>query len=354
MGLPNINITFQEAASTAIVRAQKGVLGMILKDSTTSVQGSHVFKSTGDIPTAMSDVNKDYIKQAFIGNDSKPKKVLCYVLPAAPTDLSAATAWLSSQRFNWLVGPPDTDAAEATELDAWVSTQRAAGRKYKAVLPEKAADDMAVVNFASNGIKVGGTTYAAAGYCARIAGLIAGTPLTAAITYATLPEVTAVEQLTKAEMDAAVEAGKLIAFHDGQKVKCGRGVTSLTTLANTLAEYQKIKIVEAIDLISEDITTLAEDTYIGKYANSYDNKLLLVTAIGNYFRILELEGVLKKGSTVDIDVAATKAYLTDSGVDVTELSEREIRESDTGDNVFLAASITVLDAIEDITLKISI
>lgn len=354
MTLPNINISFEKAAATAAFRSRRGVVAVIVKDATASVQGYHVFASAAQLPAAMTAVNKAYISRCFIGGDSTVSKVLCYVLPATATDLSAATAWLSTQKFNWLAGPYDCTAAESAELAAWITIQRAAGRRYKAVLPNKAADSMAIVNFATDGIVSGGVTYSAAGYCSRIAGLIAGTALDGAITFQPLPEVTAVNQLSRSQMDTAINEGKLIALHDGAKVKLGRGVTSLTTTAGTVEEYRKIKIVEAVDLISEDITSLAEDSYIGRYSNSYDNKLLLVTAIGNYFKILEGEGVLKAGSSVSLDFDATSLYLKNAGVDVAALSQRELREADTGDQVFLKASILVLDAVEDITLKISI
>ena len=42
------------------------------------------------------------------------------------------------------------------------------------------------------------------------------------------------------------------------------------------------------------------------------------------------------------------------GVDTSKLSEQEIKEANTGDKVFLQASIQILDAIEDINLNITI
>lgn len=48
--------------------------------------------------------------------------------------------------------------------------------------------------------------------------------------------------------------------------------------------FQKIKIMENIDLIRTDIASIFESGYIGKGLNDYDNKLLLVTAINVYIR----------------------------------------------------------------------
>ena len=53
--------------------------------------------------------------------------------------------------------------------------------------------------------------------------------MTISCTYAPLPEVSDVGRLTREAMDAAVDAGKFILFHDGEKVKVARGVNSLQT-----------------------------------------------------------------------------------------------------------------------------
>lgn len=356
MGLPSINIVFQEAARTVADRAQKGIVAMILKDSTKDVQGAHTFRTVADIPEKMTATNKAYIEQAFVGAENKPSKIYCFVLATTAEDLTAATDWLSGLRFNWLVGYPGITSEEVDVLADWIVAQRKAGRHYKAVLPHKKANNSAIVNLTTDDIKIDKENiYNAAGFCARIAGLIAGKPLTSSVTFAPLFEVASVKQLSRKEMDDAIEAGELILMHDGQKVKIGRGVTSLATPAPGESDiYKKIKIVETLDLISEDLTTLGEDNYIGKYTNSYDNKLLLTTAIKGYFETLEREGNLKTGSTVNIDTVAVEKYLKGKGVDTTEMSEQDLREADTGDSVFLVITIKVLDAIEDISLVIYI
>ena len=69
-------------------------------------------------------------------------------------------------------------------------------------------------------------------------------------------------------MDEAIDGGEFILYHDGEKVKVGRGVNSLqTTTADRGEQCKKIKIVEAMDLMKRDITTTMQDSYIGKYAN---------------------------------------------------------------------------------------
>ena len=203
---------------------------------------------------------------------------------------------------------------------------------------------------------MGTTEFTTAEYCSRIAGLIAGTPMTISCTYAPLPEVSDVRRLPREAMDAAVDAGKFILFHDGEKVKVARGVNSLQTTTQDKGDAcKKIKMVEVMDMIQTDIRTTAQDSYIGKYANSYDNKCLLVTAIKGYLVGLEQSGILQAGSSsVGIDLARQEAYLQSVGTDTSKMSQQEIKEANTADKVFLEASIKILDAIEDISLNITI
>jgi len=353
-GLPNINISFTTAASTAVARSEKGIVAIILKDA--AANGVHILTNATQIPAALGADNKAYIARAFPGYVNPPRKVIVYVEPAAAENLTEGLAALSTQVFDYLVGPPDVSVAECTAVEAWITAQRALGAVPKAVLPNTESDSEAIINFAASGIMVGATEYTAAEYCSRIAGLIAGTPFRISCTYAPLTEVTDIDRLTKAEMDTAIDAGKLILYYDGEKVKVARGVNSLTTLtAAKGAAFQKIKIVEAVDLITHDIKLITQDGYIGKYANTYDNKCVLLAAIKDYFKGLENSDILKKdASTVGIDIEAQEAWLQAAGTVTSDMTEAEIKAANTGSQVFLKATLSILDAIEDIALDITI
>ena len=353
MGLPNINIEFKTTAASAIERSERGVVGIIIKDA--SNNGAFTLTKTSQIPTGLGTANQSYIERAFSGYINPPKKVILYVEPNTATDLSEGLAYMATQNIDYLVGPPDITAGECTAVVTCVQLQRADGYTPKAVLPDTAADCEAVINFTTSGIMVGSTEYTAAQYCSRIAGLIAGTPLTISCTYAPLTEVTSADPLTKDAIDTAIEAGEFVIFYDGEKVKVGRGVNSLqTTTEDKGNAFKKIKIVEAVDMMNSDIRMTAQDSYIGKYSNSYDNKCLLISAIKGYFSTLETEGVLKSGSTVEIDTDAQEDYLRTQGINTDDMTEQEIKEANTGDKVFLTASASILDAIEDINLTIVI
>lgn len=352
MGMPSINISFRERAATINRRSGQGIVAVIVKDALAS--GLSTLYSKSDIPAALGADNKTYVEQAFIGNVNRPAKVYLYILAADATAYTDAFTELAKYTWDWLCCPPDVDATLAAAAKTWLALQRTnQDATYKAVLPALVADDEAIVNFVTEDIVVGDTTYGTAEYCTRIAGVLAGTPLTQSASYTVLPEISDVKRLTKADMDTAVEAGKFLLFHDGTKVKVGRAVTSLTTTTAKSAQLKKIKIMQTLDLIKYDLRVLMQDSYIGKYANSYDNKCVLITAILDYFKGLERDEILQPGSTVEIDIDSQQAYLVSRGDDVSRMTDKEIREANTDDKVYLMASIRIFDAIEDIALPIS-
>jgi len=355
MPLPSINITFKTLGITAIKRSEKGTVALILKGS--ALKGGKILYNVNEIPLEWCDDCRAFAERAFMGYITPPRRVLCYMIDEDEGEtLQDALNYYKLQKFDYLAGPFDITPAEAQTVAGWVKSERLNHHNVKAVLPHVAADHEGIINFTTDNIQVGEETLTAAEYCSRIAGLIAGTPMTISCTYAPLAEVSDVERLTKDEMDKAIDKGEFILFHDGEKVKVGRGVNSfVTTIQNKGDSFKKIKIVEAIDMIDNDIRMTAEDNYIGKYANSYDNKCLLIMAIKGYFEELERSIILERDtSVVQIDVGAQEVYLKKKGTDTSEWSEQQIKQANTDDQVFLAASVQILDAIEDITIDISI
>jgi hypothetical protein len=357
MGLPLISVIFRELGITAIQRSQKGTLAIYLFDGAVTESAAYTLYSVTDVPEILGVKNREYLQRAFVGYVTPPKKIFLYVLPGSgKSGINDALVYFAGQNFDYLVGPPDLSAEDAQTVSSWVKSERLNDHTVKAVLPNTAADSEAIVNFVTGGIVTAVGVHTTEEFCSRIAGLIAGTPMTIACTYAPLPEVTDVERRNKDELDEAIDAGKFVIFHDGEKVKVGRGVNSFVTTAQDKGnQFKKIKIVEAVDMIKNDIRKTAQDNYIGRYANSYDNKCLLIMAVKGYFEGLELAGILEKGtSTVEINLERQAQWLKSKGIDTSDMTERQIKESNTESYVFIKAKISILDAIEDIEIDVSI
>lgn len=355
MGMPSVNITFTEKAIQSIKRSNRGIVAIILKDTVPNTNPFVIYDTT-DIPATISKDNQYQIALALMGYINSPRKIIVYVVQDVEEleGYETALEYLETERFDYLVVPTVETDGESQTITSWIKAQRQNGKKCKAILPNVSADSEGIINVATTEFKIGNTTFTTEQYCARIAGLIAGTPLTISCTYAPLNELTDCTRLTKSQMDTAIDMGKFIAFHDGEKVKIGRGINSLTTTtADKGNQFKKIKIVEAMDMIYDDIKKTAEDSYLGKFSNSYDNKCLLISAISGYLEQLKLDGVVST-FTVNIDIPAQKIFLKSIGVDVSNMSDNEIKVADTQDKVFLCASVKILDAIEEINLPITI
>ena len=354
MGMPSVTITFSELAATAVKRGERGIVALILKDAAVPDTNPVVCMSNEDVPNTLSTANQEQIKLALMGYVNTPRKVVAYVLSEEAEDYTDALNFLKTEKFDYLVVPTAATDGKTADVVSYVKTQRTAKKLIKAVLPNTTGDYEGIINYATGTVNAGDTEYTTEQYCGRIAGIIAGTPLSIACTYAPLNELTDCTRLTRAEMDTAVDAGQLIVWWDGEKVKLGRGVNSLTTLTqgkNT--QFQKIKIVDTMDMIENDIRQTVEDNYIGKYANTYDNKCLLIAAIGNYFDQLVLDNIIQSYE-VGVDIEANRRYLQGRGKDVDAMSDDEIKTANTGSFVYLTCSLSILDAIEDIVLPISI
>ena len=349
MGLPKLTFTLKKAARTVAARTSQSVVALIIRDS--KANGVHAIYQESDIPSTLGADNAAYIKRAMIGHINRPSVVYVSVIAAA-AEIATGFSALANYSYDYLCGPVDISAADATALAALVKAQRKLRYIGKAVLPNTAADDEGIINFVSSGIVVGSTTYAAAAYCSRIAGILAGTPADCSATYAVLSEVTAVT--ATATPDDAVDAGKVFLIDDGRVRKLSRAVTSKTTLSATEPEaLKKIKMTAAIDLIRYYAMTAVEDEYLGKCANSYDNKCRLITAGNAYFNELIRTGLLASGYC-EIDLVAQRNYLQSQGEAVEDMTDQEIKEGNTGSHVFLRAVISILDAMEDIQLEIYI
>lgn len=351
MGLPEISIVFQSLAVTAIQRSQRGIVVLILKDDTGTFETKE-YRNVDEIEsTDWTADNLDYIKKTFLGI---PSKVIVERLDTLAADYNAALTRLKSKRFNYLA-VPGIAVLDVAAISTWVISERTNNKKtFKAVLPNSVSDHEGVINFTTDGIVVGIKTYTTSEYTARIAGILAGLPFTRSSTYFALPEVDSITE--HEDPDADIDNGELILINDGEKIKIGRGVNSLTSFTvEKSSDFSKIKIIEGHDLVQEDITRTFNDHYVGKVNNSYDNQVLFLTSVNAYLRGLQGD-VLDPSfaNLVDVDVEAQRLAWEGVGTDTSEMTDQEVKELSFRAKVFVGGRMKFLDAMEDLEMKISV
>ena len=350
MPLPKIDIDFSTLAASAITRSARGIVAVILRDDTQEAT-KYEYKTVADITaTDWTTDNLQQIKLVFRGY---PSKVVAIRGATTDTDYNAQLTALQNLKWNWLT-VPGIASSDATDVASWIVSQRALRKTFKAVLPNTAADNEGIVNFTTEGNLLDGVVYSAADFASRVAGLLGGLSLSRSATYFELTDVDGITE--SADPDTDIDDGKFILITQNDAVKVARGVNSFTsTTVDKAAQYQKIKIVEGMDLIKDDIMTTFNDSYVGKVINSYDNQVLFITAVNAYLK--GLEGTVLDpdyDNVVGIDVEAQRSAWNEAGTDTTDMTDQQVKEMSYSSNVYLDGVIKFLDAMEDLKLSFTL
>ncbi len=383
-GLPQVIIDFRTKSTTAIARSARGIGVMILNNESTNVSKFYKITDSTDIPDeGLTEKNVALIKKALLG---VPLRILVYTLPT--TDVVPGEGTLLNQadvlkklhniKWNYICHPTGT-SQDQEDLATWVKKERNIKRKtFKAVVANFDADDKGVINFTTDNIRCvnpdymdalqaanGDKTkvkksiseylvYTSTEYTARIMGILAGLALDRSATYYELTEVHDCEVYE--DIDDCISKGQLCLIDemDGNGVKIARACNSLHTFTTDVGQdFRYIKIIEAVDMITDDIRDTFKNSYVGKVINDYNHKMLFISAILVYFRNLKgnvLDNSPTAINTVDIDEPAQKDYAILHGDDVTKMTVQQIREYNTGTQVLLTGRITPVNAMEDLRI----
>ncbi len=356
MGLPEITINFHKKAQNLIRRSSRGMVCVVLSDSTKEQTVTPIRGYTDIAAEEWTEKSRQYLKLIFKGEPGGVIAVRAVETEGA-VDIAATLELIRYLNWDYFC-MPDFKASYQENIKTFLAETRKGGKKGKAVLPNFAADSSAVINVTTSGVSMKWDDeedireLTTAEFCCRIAGICAGIPLTRSTTFFVLDEVLDVAQVE--DPDARIDAGELIVVYDGEKHKIGRGVTSLQEVTESEpADFKKIKIREGADIIKNDIYTAFNDDYVGKLNNTYDNKQAFIGAVNSYFS--GLAGTVLDGNEenyVDIDVEKTRQYLKENGRNVDEMTEQQIREANTGSRLFLSGRICLLDAMEDLDMTL--
>jgi hypothetical protein len=267
------------------------------------------------------------------------KQVLVYTMPTSPVaqDYIDMRAAFDTRPFNVFVFDAEVSSTEQDNTLTWMKNNKSEGKPFWVVFGcVVAADDNDptvgdarsirllddwAVNLIS-GVTIAGVTYNSAKYASYIAGLIAGTPINKAITYAVVPVDDVTTRLTNTQTKTSLSKGSLVLTNDGEKVKVEQGLTT---------SVKKIRSQSARQAVLNDVTKTANDSYIGKIDNNADGQAALISAVKAYLETLERSNVLTEPSV---------------GLDPQYAS--------VGDSVYLAISYDEVDSVERIFLTINV
>lgn len=348
--LPEISITFSKLAVSAVSRSEKGIVCLLVNDSGANIQGVNKYAYLSDVNESdYNAVNYQAIKDCFMATPN-----MVYVVAiGAEAQFSAATQMLDAIGFNWLAYINQT---EQSDVVTYIKSRNAktAFRKVKAVVWNNAtADDMHIVNFTNTAVKRVDEEATTEGYkyLGRLVGMFAALPFTRSATYYKLPDLESVTEPAEAE-------GTFFIINNYGEPMTSRAINSLKTLTGGISpDFQKVTIVEAMDMILEDIYTTFKNQYVGKYKNKLDYQKLFIAAVNGYFRQLAKEDVLDNqyDNTASIDTAAQRdAWVASGKEEAAAWDDAKTEKMTYQSYIFLKGDIKILDAIEDLAFPITL
>ena len=380
IGLPKVDVIFKGLANTAVVRSGRGIACLIIKDNTgmdtlelSKTKKENVvneedlkvksvitedkilkqYKGFTEVEkTDYAEENYKIIEDVFLTEINK-----LYVIKIPNDKTFEDIKPFIKKDINWITYIGETREEQKKLADFVKLENKSRSKRLKAIcynLQEAEADDMHIVNFVNASvIKADGKSIVGYKYLGRLLGVLTGCRMDMSVTYSILSDLNSVEQIGDTDaINEAIGKGKFVLINDDDGVRIARGINSLQKNDKEHTEDMKyITIVEAMDLIYEDIINTFKQVYLGRFKNSYDNQVLFISAINSYFRDLAREEILDPNynniSFVDIE-KQRETWIENGKLEATNWSDIQVKDNTFRTNVYLQANVKFLNAMEDL------
>ena len=353
--LPSIIINFKEKAFSFIQRSARGNVVLIIKDDTNITFTQKVYKTVTELEAdtlLYTASNLQYIKDTMQGAAFKTTVIRVAV---AATYISGLT--LAEPLNTGWVGFADGLPADYEALATWIKQMKIAKKTFMSVVykPTTAPNSTNIVSLSNDNVTFLDIRGEVTGdkFVPTLLGYLAGANVEKGTTYLTMANLLSVEM--PADVDAELQLGKMVLINDDDLVKISLGINSLTTLTTDETEdFQYIETIETNNLILDDITKEFKN-WIGKYKNIYDNQLIFISAINNYFQTLADSNILDKNfkNIAEVDVEAQRAAWVVVEPLAVDWDDNKVRNMAFKRQLFLMANIKELQSMTDLVFNIA-
>ena len=251
IGIPEINLKLRELAKAKNTNASSDIILLVLKGAKAT---TFVASSESDIPSDLEENNKKLVLDALKGGTEDkvlngyvvpvsltPQKVIVKVV-ANETSVADALEECKTLDFTILAVPPAVKADNEAIKD-FVDYMYQSGLGCMAVIKDgdgtiKNRNLIRYATTAEGYDSTGGTT---SELSARIAGVVAGVPLTQSPTYQITDDIKVKDKLSRTEIDNKVKAGELVIANISGHTRIVRGVTSFPSEGPKPSPFSKNK-----------------------------------------------------------------------------------------------------------------
>lgn len=356
--LPNIDITFKQQAFSFVTRSARGNVLLIVKDDTDNTFITKEYKLITEVEkdvALFTAPNLQYIKDCMLGLPNKVTVIRIDVLGLIADALDIAEGY----NTGW-VGIADGIKTDMDALATWTKQIRLAKKTFKAIIfaPTTPSNDEGVVELGNAEVTFSDARGTATSdkFIPTLLGYLAGCNVEKGTTYLNMANLSATTPLSDIDINLQLNLGKLMLINDEGAVKIGLGINSLTTFTvDKTADLQLIEVVEATDLMLDDIRKTFKNDFIGKYKNNVDNQMIFISAVNGYLKTLAEDDILDINfdNVSFIDVSAQKAAWVIVNPLAIEWDEATVKNTAYRNQMFLAGQIKILQSITGLNFVIN-
>lgn len=358
ISMPKIDVIFKQLAASLIARSERGIAILIVRDDTDS---SFTHKSYTNLIAAQEDEAK-FTQENFTAISDvltfTPYKTYIVRIGTEDTLSDAIDVIEKYIPAGWITIAGGT-SEDWTALISWIKSQEMRQSYYKAAVFNASAPDCKhVLNFCNETVTFADSRgqQSGAAYLPSLIAIAAVCNINRGMTNYLCSNLTQVQAVS--DNDTALQTGKFILVNDSDEVRIALGLNSMTTTnGSTATEDMKfIEVVEAMDMIADDIRKTFKTEYLGCYKNTRDNQMLFISSIRGYFKNLANINVLNPdyNNMADIDVTAQRdAWLASGKSDAEKWDDAKVRSMPFKRDVFLAGDIHILQCMTNLTFNIN-
>lgn len=284
--LPVLEVNFKQLATTFIERSERGVAILIVKDDTNKTFSYKEYIEQEDLDkdeSLYTATNFTYLSDILSFGVAKLVAIRINVADDITVGLNIISTKLKT---GWITTVGTAD--DYTKIRTWIIARTNEGKTYKALTYKLTAPDhQNVSNLTNPSVTFIDDTRGkrpGAEYLPSLLAIACVCNVTRGMTYYVCKNLKEVEGV--ADVNASLNNGELILINDFDCVRVGTAINSLVTIDESKGLFEDMKyieIMEATDMIKDDIRDIYKTKYVGACKNNLDNQIIFISAVNTYF-----------------------------------------------------------------------
>ena len=356
--LPLLEVKFKQLSQSFIERSERGVAIFVVRDDTnkTFSYKEYITQEELDKDTVLY-TDDNFLNLSDIVGFGVAKLVVIRIDVAG--DMTEALTIIGNKlKTGWVSTVGDIE--DYTDIITWVKARALEGKTFKALCYNLTAPDCEYVhNFVTPSVTFKDSRGKVAGvnYIPSFLAILCVCNVTRGVTYYVCKNLVEVENV--ADITTALNEGKLILINDFDKVRVGTGINSLVTIDETKGQFEDmryIEIMEATDMIKDDIREIYKNEYVGSHKNNLDNQILFISAVNTYFSELAESEILdnKYDNISFVSIAKQRKAWEQINPEAKTWDDTKVKNMSFKRSTFLGADIKVLGSMMNLDFDVSI